>query len=149
MDKYDELFMGQIEAVKTEFNQMMGYYNQEIEDATERIKTLLLDESLGDDGKIDSKKKKSRDYSILAERKHIGALLDKKVDILIRMGQFAKNNDRWDAEEALSVSIQAFLRVAKGSITPTQYKRLEKAIDVTLVNRTVSELKDFVNDKKE
>ena len=149
MNNYDNLFKGQIEAVLSEFNNIMVYYTTEIDNATERIETLLLDGCLGDDGTVDMKKKKIRDYNILAERKNVGYIMDKKVKLLIDMGQFAKNNDRWDAEEALSVSIQAFLRVAKGSITLTQYKRLEKAIDVTLVNRTVSELKDFVNDKKE
>ena len=149
MNNYDNLFKGQIEAVLSEFNNIMVYYTTEIDNATERIETLLLDGCLGDDGTVDMKKKKIRDYNILAERKNVGYIMDKKVKLLIDMGQFAKNDDRWDAEEALSISIQAFLRVAKGSITPTQYKRLENAIDVTLVNRTVSELKDFVNDKKE
>ena len=142
-----DLFKCQVEAVLDQFTKAMGIYDRMIEEAhavQERISQRNLME-------MDWKEKAKHDQTFEQANDRILSAQREKNNMLFKMGQFAGNEDHWDAEEALSVSIQAFLRVAKGSITPTQYKRLEKAIDVTLINKTVAELKDYVtgvtNDK--
>ena len=83
MREYDDLFRGQLKAVLDEFDSIMAYYNTEIQTASERLKTLLADECLGEDGEVDIKKKRIRDYDLLTERKNIGFITDKKVKLLL------------------------------------------------------------------
>lgn len=137
----DDLFRGQLQAVQREFNASMDTYNNIIQDAIGEQETIKERKAKG--GPFADREKREMDYDYKASHYRLLSAQKQKDDLLIKMGQFAKNNDRWDAEEALAVSIQAFLRVAKKSITPSQYNKLSKAIGDKLVNKTVQEMKEF------
>ena len=137
----EDLFRGQIEAVRDEFNKAITIYDQVIEralDEQERAYTIIKDTP-----DIDWKEKAKLDQTVKGAHYRLMDAQKNKADLLLKMGQFAKNDDRWDSEEAVYVILMSVFQIAEKSLSPTQFKKLEKGLN-ELKNKTVKELKELV-----
>ena len=138
----EALFHGQLEAVLSEFERSINTYDTIIETAQRTQEDAL--QLISDDPEIDWKQKSKLDQTIKGSHYRLLTAQKQKDELLIKMGQFAKNTDKYDAEEAVELLINIFLMVSSETLSDRQQTKLVKAIKLNVMGKSIAELKEFV-----